>query len=58
MLNKIASAPTQDRLTEMLKKFYFSENIRIEDGKVFNSKGMINGVTVTEKKGRFTAAMN
>ncbi len=48
----ISSASMEELITQ-IGKYYYSPNIRVENGKVFNSKGEINGVRVIEKKKRF-----
>lgn len=35
---KILSAATQERALEMIKKYYFTENIEIREGVVYNTK--------------------
>lgn len=35
---KILSAASQERALEMIKKYYFTENIDIRDGVVYNTK--------------------
>lgn len=35
---KIASAASQERVLEMIKKYYFTENIEIREGVVYNTK--------------------
>jgi hypothetical protein len=47
-----ASAPNIERLTNLINQFYYSSTIRVEDGKVFNSKGQINGVEVVKAPGK------
>ena len=49
----IASAPTEDRLLTIAKRYWCSPNIMFEDGKAFNSKGQIKGFAVLHTcKGR------
>jgi hypothetical protein len=52
---KIASAPTTDRLTKLLNEYFFSTTYKIVDGKVYNSKGLVENIEIQEKKNRFTA---
>ena len=47
-----AAAPNIERLTNLINQFYYSSTIRVEDGKVFNSKGQINGVEVVRAPGK------
>jgi len=47
-----ASAPSIERLIKLINQFYYSSNIRVEDGKVFNLKGEINGVEVVKAPGK------
>ena len=47
-----ASAPNIERLTNLINQFYYSSTIRVEDGKVFNLKGEINGVEVVKAPGK------
>jgi hypothetical protein len=47
-----AAAPNIERLTNLINQFYYSSTIRVEDGKVFNSKGQINGVEVVKAPGK------
>lgn len=35
---KILSAASQERALEMIKKYYYSDNIDIRDGVVYNTK--------------------
>ena len=48
-----ASSNTLEKLTALINKFYYTTTCRVENGAVFNSKGIIAGVEVVEKKGRF-----
>lgn len=45
--------PTIESLTKVLKTFFYSDSIYIENDKVFNSRGEIKGYRVIKTKGRF-----
>lgn len=47
-----ATAPTIERLEKLINQFYYSTTCRVENGKVYNSKGLINGVEVVRSKGK------
>jgi len=50
--NIYATAPTIERLTNLINQFYYTNTCYIQDGKVFNSKGVISGVEVIRSKGK------
>lgn len=52
---KIASSGSIEELVKLLNQFWYTNSVRIENGQVFNSKGLIQSVIVSEKRGRFTA---
>lgn len=52
-LIKIASAPTIESLTKLINEYYYSTTYRIEEGKVYNSKGLFEKGVVTKKGKRF-----
>lgn len=55
---KIASSGTVEGLVKLLNQFYYTTTIKIEGCYVYNSKGLIPSVVVTENKGRFTASFS
>lgn len=50
---KIATAPTLERIEKLINQFYMSTTCKVINGKVFNSKGEVNGVEVVKVKNRF-----
>ena len=53
---KIASSGTVEGLVKLLNQFYYTTTIEIKGCNVYNSKGLISSVVVTEKKGRYIAS--
>lgn len=53
MSNLIASSATVEGLTKLACNFFYSENIRINEGKIYNSKGIINNFVVIKKGNRY-----
>lgn len=53
--NKIASAPTIERLENLINEFFYSQSYRISEMKVYNSKGLCDNIEIITKKGRFIA---
>jgi len=51
--NIIATAPTEERLLNLAKRFWLSDAIKFEGEQVYNSKGIIAGVKVQHKGKRF-----
>lgn len=49
----IASAPTEERLTALAKKHFYSDSIRIEGDAIYNAKGLMENFGVNQKGGRF-----
>lgn len=35
---KIASAPNEERLIKLIKEYYFTDNIEVKNGVVYNTK--------------------
>lgn len=54
---KLASAPTIAELEKCINKFFYSTSYRIEDKKVYNSKGYFPKAIITYKKNRFIFSM-
>ena len=56
----LASAPTRERIEEIINKFHFTTNLRVMDsGEIRNVKTgkTLEGVRVIEKKGRYRFEM-
>lgn len=53
----IASAPTLDALSESVARFYCGERKEIREGKLYGARGEIDGMRVTERRGRFRLEM-
>jgi len=52
------SAPSEEKLIEEINKYFYSTSFRIENGKLFNSKGEVPGFTVKVQKGRYKLYQN
>lgn len=50
---KICSSGSLEGLLKMINKYFYSSTYRIENGVLYNSKGIYTGGEITEKKGRF-----
>ena len=55
MSTKYATSGTAAGMTALLNRFYYSTTFRFDEttGEVFNSKGLVTGVQVIHKKGRY-----
>lgn len=52
-MKTLATAPTEERLIKMISQFFMGSTITIKDGKVYNSKGLINGFETKQKGKRY-----
>lgn len=50
-----ATSPTKEGIVKCLNQFYYSTTFTFNasTGEIFNSKGLVNGVEVVYKKGRY-----
>lgn len=55
MSTKYATSGTTTSMIALLNKFYYSTSFTFNEqtGEVFNSRGLVNGVEVIYKKGRY-----
>jgi hypothetical protein len=53
----LASAPTEQAILESIKRFYCGSNVSIQGEQISNSKGILEGVRVVKKKGRYRFEM-
>ncbi len=58
----LASAPTLERITKLVNKFFYSNSIELHEDSsgvysLINSKGKIDGCRVIKKKNRFRFEM-
>jgi hypothetical protein len=50
----VASSPTKERLLSMVREFFYSPNVVLnDDGTLSNLKGVISGYTWNLKKNRY-----
>lgn len=50
---KIASAGSVEALEKLINEYHYSTTFRIEDNKVYNSKGLFEKGLITTKKNKF-----
>ena len=53
-LTKVASAPSEGKLTELINRFFYSDNYIIDKGQAYSTKTGKRIGFIVEKKGRFT----
>lgn len=54
----IGSAGSKEALEKLINKYFYSTTYRIEDGKLYNSKGEFTRGRIEQKKGRWRFVMN
>jgi len=52
-VKKLATASTIENLEKLINQYFYSTNCKIEGSNVVNSKGVIKGFEVVNKKQRF-----
>ncbi len=50
---KIASSPTIEGLAKLINVYFYSTTYKIEDMKLYNSKGLFKSGEIKKEKGKF-----
>ena len=58
MYKLVISSPSLEALLESTTKFFYFSNIRFEEDRVYNSKGLIEGFRVAKKGKRYRLEMS